>query len=192
MESILLSLRSGPKTASELARVIAVSEKTLYKRVNRLVDEGGVIVFPFRMDNHKWASLFALPEHRTLAATLSGYIHFREITGIEPKIKKIMEDLQFKLFRNPDVDEVILEIGENPEDRTLRDAVYRIGSSIDWKPPTSVEREKADAELSRILKIAAWMRRGYLKPDNVKGDAKLAVEKAKEYLKRFPHLVPKI
>ncbi|MBI4362570.1 MAG: hypothetical protein HY558_05290 [Euryarchaeota archaeon] len=188
MDDILQHLKIGPKTADELAKLVAVSRKTLYKRMGDLVESQKVLIFPLLMENH-WVSLYALPEHRDLAVAISGYIPAGRVTaGIEPRVAEALDRLKFKLCRNPDVDEVALEVGENPEDRAVRDAIYRVASKLNWRPPTAEDRRRAEKERSLVVELATWMKKGYLEATKDKPQA--LVQKAKEYLRRFPESLP--
>lgn len=185
---IITHLKIGPKTADELAKLVSVSRKTLYKRMKGLIDDGEVLMLPMLVDNH-WVSLFALPEHRELAIAISGYSPAGRISaGIESKVVDGIENLRFKLFRNPDVDEIAVSIGESPEEKSVRDAVYRIGSKMKWRPPTPEERLKANEDRALVLELATLLKKGYL--DEMRGKPAALVNRAKEYLKRFPEEVP--
>jgi hypothetical protein len=187
-EDVISHLKIGPKTADELAKLISTSRKTLYKKIKHLVDEEKVLMLPLLADNH-WVSLFALPEHRELAVAISGYSPAGMISaGIESKVAGGIDDLRFKLFRNPDVDEIAVSIGESPEEKSVRDAIYRIGSKLKWRPPTPDERTKANEDRALVLELATWIKKGYL--EAMQGKPAALVNRAKEYLKRFPEEVP--
>jgi DNA-binding Lrp family transcriptional regulator len=186
-EDILSYLKMGPRTARELIDGVSISRKTFYKRINDLLKEGRILEFPIRQ-RKGWVSLYALPKHYELAASISRFLPIGGTTGIEQSIKEAIENLKLRLLRNPTVGEVILEISANPEDPKLRDAVYQIGTRMGWKPPTKREREIAEKELPEILSLAAQLKRGSSRLTKVKSTDK--IEKAKEYLKRFPNLVP--
>lgn len=189
-DEVLAHLRVGPKTAEELVKLVDVSRKTLYKRMRDLTEQKKVLLFPLYANGH-WVSLYALPHHRDLAVAISGYIPAdRGVQGLESRLGDALVVLRLKMCRNPDVDEMALELGENPEDRSVRDAIYRVASQMNWRPPTADERKRADRERELILQLAAWLRKGHL--ENLKGRPEPMVKKAKAYLERFPDAVPKL
>lgn len=184
-------LRVGPKTADELVKLVGVSRKTLYKRMRSLAEAKKVLLFPLYADGH-WVSLYALPQHRDLAVAISGYIPAadRGVQGFEMRLPEAVETLRLKLCRSPDVDELALELGENPEDRSVRDAIYRVASRTGWRPPTAEERKRAERERELIVQLAAWIRKGRL--ENLKGRPEALVKRARAYLERFPDAVPSL
>jgi hypothetical protein len=177
---ILSALRSGPKTASELLKLVAISKRTLYKQLNSLEKDEQILVFPLRIED-RWTSLYSLPEHSELARAISGYSPVSKVLpDLSKKIKDSIEKLREKLFRNPEVEEIAIDIGENPEDEKIRDSIYQVGFQMGWRPPTREERERAEKELKEIIMLADMIKKGYsihLVPEE-------QVEKAKEYLKR--------
>lgn len=184
----LAYLSNGPKTAKELSTLLKVSEKTLYKHMTRLLEERKVLIYPMRRGN-RFVALYSLPEHLDAAVSLSGYLPVTKMPDIHPRIRQTMETLREKLLRNPDVDEVILELGENPEDKVTRDLVYRIGSTLKWRPPTPREKEEAERERGRILRVAGWLKKGRALPAVSREASRAEMERAREYLRRFPEEV---
>lgn len=185
----LTLLGNGPKTAKELSTLMRVSEKTLYKHMTRLLEERKVLIYPMRRGN-RFVALYSLPEHIDAAVSLSGYLPVTKMPDIHPRIQQTIETLREKLLRNPDVDEIILELGENPEDKVTRDLVYRIGSTLKWRPPTPKEREEADRQRTHILRVAGWLKKGRVSAENVRGASRTEMERARQYLERFPEEVP--
>jgi hypothetical protein len=190
-EEIASLLESGPKVAKELINSLTVSKVTFYKKINELVEEGKVLEFPLKAKNG-WISLYALPKHRELAASISGFSQAGKARGDPQEIRRVIENLRVKLLRNPTVDEVILAMGKNPRDDELMDAVYEIGTKMGWRPPTESEKEAAEEELPKILSLAAQIKRGTSMVKMKKVKSRSEIEKAKEYLRRFPELVPEI
>lgn len=189
-DEVLSHLRVGPKTADELVKLVRVSRKTLYKRMRDLAEQRKVLLFPLYANGH-WVSLYALPQHRDLAVAISGYIPAdKGVTGLETRLGDALEGLRLKLFRNPDVDELALELGENPEDRAVRDAIYRVASRMNWRPPNPEERKRAERERELVIQLAAWIRKGHL--ESLKGRPEAMIKKARTYLERFPESVPQI
>jgi hypothetical protein len=191
-EEIILQLKKGPRTPKELLIRLFLSEKTFYKKIADLEREGRILVFPLR-ERNRWTSLYCLPEHKEVAATISGFDLRAPVLSIPSlkEIEKTIEKLRFKFQRNPDVEEIILEIKESPENPKIRDEIYKIGSRIGWRPPTSEEREEAKKELSLILKVASKLKKG--EPPLIGfgiEPPKALLKKAKEYLRRFPELIP--
>lgn len=182
-------LRKGPKTAEEVAALAKVSVKTAYKNLYRLVDDGRVLVYPMP-DGHRWRSLFVLPDHHDLAATLTGFAPHGRTAGIESRVLPVLERLRALLLREPEVEEVLRELGEDPEDRPLRSAVYRVASRAGWSPPDPKEKEIAQARLQRVLRVAAWVKKGRLQMDQAQGMSREEIEQAKKYLEMFPERVP--
>lgn len=185
----LALLGNGPKTAKELSTLMQVSEKTLYKHMTRLLEERKVIIYPMRRGN-RFVALYSLPEHIDAAVSLSGYLPVTKMPDIHPRIARTVERLREKFLRNPEVDEIILELGENPEDKVTRDLVYRIGSTIKWRPPSPAERARADPERARILKLAERLKRGRISEEGPRGASRTEVERARHYLEKFPEEVP--
>jgi DNA-binding Lrp family transcriptional regulator len=184
---ILAHLKKGPKTADELVKLVNVSRKTLYKRVKDLVGNEEILVFPILVNNH-WVSLYSLPEHKELAVALSGYIPVAKTSGMEKKVIKAIEELKFRLCRNPDVTEIALELGEDPEDRSIRSSIYRVGTKIKWRPPLEEERRRGEKERDLVIELATLIKKGYL--EAIKGKPSALVKKAREYLKRYPDIIP--
>ncbi|MBI4362855.1 MAG: HTH domain-containing protein [Euryarchaeota archaeon] len=182
-ESDLLEhLRAGPKTARELMKLCGVSRRTLYKNVNRLVESGKAVVLPVRVRD-QWTSLFALEQHAGLAMEISGYAPLRQPRGIEGRVHGTIQRLREKFLRNPTLEETALELGENPEDPGIREAIYRVGAKVDWRPPGTEERQRAEKELQKLLGVAAYVKRGSLKGGSEE------IRRAQEYLKKFPDMV---
>ncbi|MEM3086798.1 MAG: hypothetical protein QXO51_00490 [Halobacteria archaeon] len=189
-DEVLAHLKVGPKTADELVKLVEVSRKTLYKRMRDLAEAKKVLLFPLYSNGH-WVSLYALPHHRDLAVAISGYIPAdRGVHGLETRLGGALEVLRLKLCRNPDVDELALELGENPEDKSVRDAIYRVASRMNWRPPAPEERKRGDRERELVLQLAMWLRKGHL--ENLKGRPEPMVKKARAYLERFPDAVPNL
>ncbi|MEM3087456.1 MAG: hypothetical protein QXO51_02345 [Halobacteria archaeon] len=184
----LALLGNGPKTAKELSTLMRVSEKTLYKHMTRLLEERKVLIYPMRRGN-RFVALYSLPEHIDAAVSLSGYLPVTKMPDIHPRIQRTMELLREKLLRNPDVDEIILELGESPEDKVTRDLVYRIGPTLKWRPPTPAERAAADRERAHLLRVAGWLKKGRVSEEALKGASKREMERAREYLEKFPEEV---
>lgn len=182
-------LQKGPKTAEEVAALAKVSVKTAYKNLYQLVDEGRALVYPMP-DGHRWRSLFLLPDHQDLAASLTGFALHGRTSGVEGRALQALERLRALLLREPDIEEVLRELGEDPEDRVLRGAVYRVASRAGWTPPTTREREAAEARLQRVLRVASWVKRGRLRVDQARGMSREEIEQAKKYLEMFPEKVP--
>lgn len=182
-------LRKGPKTAEDVAALARVSVKTAYKNLYRLVDAGRVLVYPMA-DGHRWRSLFVLPDHQDLAASITGFVPHGRAAGIESRVLQALERLRALLLREPEVEEVLRELGEDPEDRTLRSAVYRVASRAGWAQPGPREKEMAQARLQRVLRIATWVKKGRLQVDQAQGMSREEIEQAKKYLEMFPEKVP--
>lgn len=182
-------LRKGPKTAEDVAALAKVSVKTAYKSLYRRVEEGRLKVYPMP-DGHRWRSLFVLPDHEELAASITGFAPVGRSAGIEPRVLRALERLRAALLREPDVDEILLELGEDPEDRSARGAVYRVAGRAGWSPPTARDREAAQARLQRVLRVASWLKRGRLQVNLARGMSKTEIEEAQRYLERFPERVP--
>jgi DNA-binding transcriptional ArsR family regulator len=190
MPDVILSyLKKGPRDAKEIMEALSISKKTFYKNISQLVEAGKVLELPLRQERGKgWSTLYALPEHHELAASISGFLPIGIGGGIGQRIRRAVEDLQIKLQRNPTVEEVILEINENPENPKLRDAAYQIGTKMGWRPPTPEEVKIAKGELQKVLSLASRMKKGTKKIEYVR--PKERVKMAKEFLERFPELVP--
>jgi DNA-binding Lrp family transcriptional regulator len=184
---IISKLRGGPKTAEELARILRTSKKSLYKNIYKLVDSGEVVTYPLQ-DGHRWKTLFALHGHSDLASAICGYTKVKRV-GKEKEIVKAIDVLRKKLLRNPEVDEILIEVGESPEDRLMRDEVYKVGTKIKWKPPTKSERKVAEEELSRILTLATWIKRGRIPEALARGMSKAEIARARKYLQQFPEML---
>ncbi|MEM3165033.1 MAG: hypothetical protein QXO51_06350 [Halobacteria archaeon] len=182
-------LRKGPKTAEEVALLAKVSVKTAYKNLYRLAGEGRVLVYPMP-DGHRWRSLFVLPDHHDLAASITGFAPCGRTSGIESRVLQALERLRALLLREPEVEEVLRELGEDPEDRPLRSAVYRVGSRAGWVPPAPREKEAAEARLQRLLRIASWVKKGRLRVEIAEGMSREEIEEARKYLEKFPERVP--
>ncbi len=181
-------LANGPKTAKELSTLLQVSEKTLYKHMTRLLEERKVLIYPMRRGN-RFVALYSLPEHLDAAVSLSGYLPVTKMPDIHPRIQRTIETLREKLLRNPDIEEVILELGESPEDKVTRDLVYRIGPTLKWKPPTPSERASADRERASLLRLAGWLKKGRPSGAGSPGTSRRETERAREYLRKFPEEV---
>jgi hypothetical protein len=71
------------------------------------------VIYPL-WDGHRWKTLFALPEHSDLASVICGYSRIKK-TGKEKEIIEAIGVLRRRILRNPEVDEILIEIGESPE-----------------------------------------------------------------------------
>lgn len=70
--NLLGLLEAGPKTAEELKKALGLSDKTLYKHLNLLLDLHRVQVLPFRQERG-WGSLFFLSRDLERATRMTGY-----------------------------------------------------------------------------------------------------------------------
>ncbi|MEM3086096.1 MAG: hypothetical protein QXO51_07530 [Halobacteria archaeon] len=178
---LLEHLRSGPKTATELRSLTKVSLRTLYKNVNRLVAAERVVVMPLRTRN-QWTSLFALPEQAELAYDICGFEPRGKVLGMEKRIAPAISELRERLLRNPTIEEVLIRLRESPENKDLREAIYRVGLKLEWFPPSSAEIKGAEERLKRVRTLAGLIRKGIIR----KGVNEEEMRLAQEYLLKFP------
>ncbi|MBI4362080.1 MAG: hypothetical protein HY558_02795 [Euryarchaeota archaeon] len=189
MVDLLGFLESGPKTTEEVVtslRKTGVAEMTIHRNLRKLARDGQILRLPI-LDGERWTSLYALPRHKREAVTLSGFIplkyEYKTLFGV---ISGAIERLQERLLRNPTVDEVLLDVHENPESPRLREAVYKIGSGIGWHPPGPAEVREARVRQDKLLRLARSLRKGG-------GLSRLAdpreVEEAQRYAQKYPEAV---
>ncbi len=187
-ESLLSHLRTGPKEARQLLTLSGLSKRTLYHRLGRMEKEGRVAVFPLRQRD-RWASLYCLPEHAHLAAKLSKFEPLREIPeAFQASIRKAVELLRRRLMRNPDLEEIALELHESPEGDGFRRAVYQVAGEMEWRPPTPLEVQTANDRLKHVLALAALLKKGITPPGAMPDE----IARAREYLAEHPELVPEL
>jgi hypothetical protein len=150
---LLKLLHTGPKTTRELAEATRghMAEKTLHAHLRNLVKMGKVLKLPLPQ-GQSWTSLFALPRDEAAAIRMAGYVPLRGTDRyVALKMLASVERLRERLLRNPEASEILTDIGESPEDSSLRDILHRVAARAGWSPPTPEERAKAAEE-------AAWLR----------------------------------
>jgi hypothetical protein len=145
---VLESLKSGPKSRNELFRDICpkiMSEKKLQKTLNELEDEEKIICRAKRIgDSHKWTSVYALPKHR----------HMLEVDY--SRVTRAIKELRLELCRDPDVEEVAAKIGEDLEN--IRKILFEHAPELQWRPPTSGEKEEAIKLYKKAREIASLIK----------------------------------
>ncbi|MEM3086425.1 MAG: hypothetical protein QXO51_05480 [Halobacteria archaeon] len=187
-ESLLSHLRTGPKEARQLLALSGLSKRTLYHRLGRLEEEGRIAVFPLRQRD-RWASLYALPEHAHLAAKLSKFEPVQEVPeALQASIRKAVDVLRRRLMRNPDLEEIAIELHESPEGDGFRRAVYQVAGEMGWRPPTPCELQEASGKLKHTLALASLLRSGVTPP----GATPEEIARAREYLVENPERVPEL
>ncbi|MEM3165474.1 MAG: hypothetical protein QXO51_08630 [Halobacteria archaeon] len=159
---ILALLQSGPKTTRELADATKgrMAEKTLHAHLKSAVRMGKVLKLPLPR-GQSWTSLFALPRDEAAAIRMAGYVPMRGTDRyIALKMLASVERLRARLLRNPEASEILADIGESPEDASLRDILHRVAARAGWSPPTPEERAKAAEEAAWLKSLGAKARSG--------------------------------
>ncbi|MBI4362411.1 MAG: hypothetical protein HY558_04475 [Euryarchaeota archaeon] len=186
----LLSLfQKGPRTTEELVenlQGLGITEMTFHRQVRRMVQEGELIRLPC-LQGERWTSLYALPKQKKHAVYMCGYIPLNyPHKNLMRVIPTALETLEARLLRPPTVDEVLMEVQENPEDERLRDVVYKLGRARGWHPPAPREIAEARARLKKLLRLHHALERG---GEMAKWATPEEVREARDYAARFPRMV---
>jgi hypothetical protein len=147
---VIDALKNGPKVRNRLVVEICpntMSVKKLQTTLNNLENEGKVVCVPKRLDKtRKWTSCYALPKHKFLLEVDLG------------QVANAVKYLRLELCRNPDIEEVAARIGGDPEN--LRTFLFIHAPELRWKPPTSEEKEKAQALRQKAWGLGAQIKYG--------------------------------
>lgn len=181
---ILALLNSGPKTTRELVEATRghMAEKTLHSHLRSLVKMGKVLKLPLPQ-GQSWTSLFALPRDEGAAIRMAGYVPLRGTDRyIALKMLASVERLRARLLRNPEASEILTDIGESPEDSSLRDILHRVAARAGWSPPTPEEKAKAAEEVAWLRSLGAKARSGVPMETLLALAPREEIERAKAYL----------
>lgn len=185
---LLALLKSGPKTTRELVEATRgqMSEKTLHAHLRNLVKMGKVLKLPLPQ-GQSWTSLFALPADESKAIRLAGYVPLRGTDRyIALKMLASVERLRARFLRNPEISEILTDIGESPEDASLRDILHRVAARAGWSAPSPEENAKAAEEVAWLRSLGAKARAGVPMESLLALASKEEIERARAYVEAFP------
>jgi hypothetical protein len=124
-------------------------------------------------------------------------IHYRNEAAA---VKKALEELrhEFRLFREPTLNEVALKSGCFTDSRYMKDYLFLAG----WKPPRLNDIDYVKSLAEQTINLAAWLRfksSGELNPKLITRYKRAidsatisTIGSAQEILKKYPGIVPEI
>jgi len=132
LDEVIKSVLSAGKGKSptelkrECLKRIAKSGQTYHRHLKKLIERG---------DIEKVGTSYRLP--------------------LESRVKGVIENLRFRLFRDPSVREVAREIGETPE--KTRELIWRLIPETGWREPSKEQISLAEMKLHEIYEMATLL-----------------------------------
>ncbi len=186
-EYIVECLREGRKQFRDLEEELVsgeledkpgkMSKTTLSTHLKNLEEEGVVRRVPGRSSDGRSIVYYELSD-----------------LGLEAKITGAIETLRMKFLRDPTIEEISISVGEVPE--MVSRVVYGLAQELKWMPPTEEIISLKRRELAYLLEYIAMKKlKSDVEPRTLRRDSGMSkgiIDRAKDYSKRFPGMIPKV
>lgn len=169
MEELILSLlEAGPKSSGELLKLLGIrrSKRRFYSALRRLIDSGKIIQLPLKQE-FGFSSLFCVPQHYQLACALSGFSLNPKLPIDRQQLSEIIQALKLILGRNPDLEELLLELKLYPGDKAAASSVFSAALELGWRPPDPDQKQFSKYYLQLLRNTAEMVRSGKLKLESL-------------------------
>lgn len=133
-----------------------VCSRPMFYKDLKLNTEGTILRNTQQRENET-VTIYYLPKDEPRISKLDfegkGVGEQRGILALEDRILETIRSLSFRDQYWPPVNDIIMSIGESPENQEVRDLVYKVSAEIGWQPPTDEEYQGSPARVWCLLAL---------------------------------------
>ena len=170
----------NPLKKKQIARKVGLHHRNAGDHLKELVQDNKIASDTRDGSNTKW---YYYPDYK--------FLQFREWESeLDRAIEKSIQKFQDTFLINPDIEQVAVDIGKDPENEVFRAAFYRI-----WGEDNRIElgdREGKKQELEQIVRWAIILDHDRLKSGSLPSNGTEKRKDAEEYLEDNQELIDRI